>query len=112
MAGKLVIVNMRNFQQTAKKSILVKVDRTSPLGNPFHMSTEQDRKVVCAKYTDYFIQRVIYHKDPKMCEYLNMILMYLKIYDVVYLGCWCIPLQCHAETIVAYLEGLIEREGI
>jgi len=44
----IVVKNLRNEKPT--KPWQVKVDRSSPLGNPFHMRSEAERDAVCEKY--------------------------------------------------------------
>jgi len=82
----------------------VKVDRTSPLGNPFAMTSEKERTNVCEKFEDFF-EDLIQDKETFIEE--NKSLEKLKnLYNEhkhLRLFCWCAPKKCHAETIKKYI---------
>lgn len=80
-----------------------RVDRTSPLGNPFAMKSKQDRNEVCDMYSNYFYAVLI--KRDYVMTYLHKIKDALLQYGFVELYCWCAPLRCHAETIKEVIEG-------
>lgn len=88
------------------------VDRTSVLGNPFAMHGGITRKQVCENYEKWFYSRtckntaILLPIDYKVRNYLNEIWEAHKKYKVVNLFCWCIPKQCHAETVKRYIENL------
>jgi hypothetical protein len=87
------------------------VDRTSPLGNPYPMTTKssEERDKVCDAYDEYF-QREILGKRPKRAwEYLCMLLERALTGDVE-LMCWCHPQRCHAETIKSWLDEQVSLE--
>lgn len=97
------IVNLKNYTPDDNE-ILIKVDRSSILGNPFKMNDESDRDRVCDEYKEYFYKKIKL-KNPNFITELN------RIYNLSYenniaLGCWCIPLRCHAEVIKEYIDGL------
>lgn len=95
----LRIVNLRNY--TLKENeILIKVDRSSILGNPYFMKDESERDTVCDKYQIYFDNKL---NDEKFINELRRIYSIAKDKDVA-LGCWCYPKRCHAETIKSFLE--------
>lgn len=48
----ITIHNLRNEKPTHIYD--VRVDRTSPLGNPFYMTNESQRHEVCLKYANWF----------------------------------------------------------
>ena len=82
-----------------------KVDRSSPLGNPYNMIREIDRDIVCDKYKDWF-----YNTDHNedFFIYLKELSTTYKKYKKLHLFCWCYPLRCHAEIIKEYLETIKE----
>lgn len=107
------IVNLRTYRPVADE-VLIKVDRSSIAGNPFPMSSEKDRDLVCDLYQTYFAERIAAEKqlldvfggDTRFLNFITQIGKYAEDYDVA-LGCWCYPKRCHAETIKAYLEDFL-----
>lgn len=99
------IVNLRNVQLHAGEK-LIKVDRSTPVGNPFpmHNQSEAERNRVCDEYAVYFKQKVTEKTDTQFMEYLRDIYRAAKKQDIA-LGCWCAPKRCHAETIKAFLDS-------
>ena len=53
----LRIVNLRTYTPVPGE-VLIKVDRSSPVGNKFHMKNESMRDEVCDKYKTYFRCRI------------------------------------------------------
>ena len=101
--SNIIVVNLRNYE-FMKGDILVKVDRTSVVGNPYHMHAERDRDMVCDKYADYFIDKIVKEVDTEFIMYVKWIASLTQKYKRVCLGCWCTPLRCHAETIKEYVD--------
>jgi hypothetical protein len=103
----LTIVNLHH-----KNFCDYKIDRSTPLGNPFVLSKTQTREIVCGKYKDYLYKK-IKERDKQICDCL------LKIYydalndnddkKEITLGCWCAPKQCHGEIIAEVINKMIER---
>lgn len=75
----------------------VRVDRKSPLGNPFVMSDESQRDSVCDLYEKYF-RKQVKHEIQSFCNELESLLTLANERDIR-LMCWCSPKRCHAETI-------------
>lgn len=96
-------------------SIAIKVDRSSPLGNPYMMHNESERDTVCDWYDDYFYDIVgnlhSISKNNRFVDKLESIFELAKTEDITLL-CWCYPKRCHAETIKRYLEERLVREDI
>lgn len=103
--GRIRIVNLRNYVLNPGE-VLVKVDRSSVLGNPFYMKDESMRDEVCDKYLSYFRSNL---NDIKFFTKL-MELTNLAASNDVALGCWCYPSRCHAETIKKYIEERVMRD--
>jgi len=68
--------------------------RGSPFGNPYIIGRDGTRNEVCDKFIPYFNKRL---KDP----YFRAQVMELKGKR---LACFCVPLRCHLETIVDYIN--------
>ena len=86
----------------------VRVDRTSPLGNLFHMKGEDTRDYVCYKYEVWFEDKlnVMCHQRI-IVEFLRLKVIYEQ-HGKLRLFCWCAPKRCHAETIKKYIEESCE----
>ena len=82
-------------------------DRSTALGNPFHMryGTDEDRDVVCEKYNDYFRRCLNPDYAPAgLLEYLDKICREAAKRDIT-LGCHCAPKRCHCDTIKKYIDS-------
>jgi uncharacterized protein YeaO (DUF488 family) len=98
----ITICNLRESKPT--NSWDIRVDRASPLGNPFYMTSETYRNQVCDKYEDWFKIKVAY-EEPFIINELKSLKEIYKLYDRLNLFCWCAPKRCHAETIKKWLEN-------
>lgn len=79
-----------------------RVDRATPVGNPFRIDKNNNRDGVCLRYRLYFRDMT---KDVKFMCYVDKIIeAYIK-YGELRLFCWCYPLRCHASTIAYYVES-------
>jgi hypothetical protein len=84
------IVNLR------KHNCDIVCDRTSIFGNPYDYELLGiTRDEACDRYGEYFKKKL---QDP---EFRGKV-MELKGKR---LGCWCVPLRCHLQWIVDYLEN-------
>ena len=93
------IKNLRKNQPS--KDYDIRVDRSSPLGNPFYMEAESKRDKVCDEYHIWFYEnkhKIVFHQE------LFRIGEIYKKFGKLNLFCWCNPKRCHAETIKQYLE--------
>ena len=80
---ELLIFNMKN----AHPRQAIKVDRSSPWGNPFILGKDGDRDDVCDLFEQYAKWRLTIQPS------------WLRPLKGKYLACWCAPLRCHAETL-------------
>ena len=103
--AKIKIMNLR--ESLPSKEYDFRIDRNSPIGNPFNINQERNRKKVII-YFERFLKNVL--KNPKDKEskpiiaYLNQIRNSLKKHGKVRLFCWCSPLPCHGDVIKKYLK--------
>ena len=95
------IINLKSYKQ-GDKEVLIKCDRTSPVGNPFWMTDESKRDEVCDKYVAYFEKEM--KKGGEFARYIHYIKELSKKFDVA-LGCHCAPKRCHCQTIKEFIEG-------
>jgi hypothetical protein len=77
-----------------------RVDRTSPLGNPFPMTHENQRDSVCDQYALWLDQQIASNNPPVMAAF-NVLLEAYRRGEALALECWCAPRRCHAESIRA-----------
>ena len=100
------VVHIKKYQPI-KNEILIKIDRSSVLGNPFIMDKESERNEVCRMYVTYFDQQVKIDGD-----FRNEI---IRIYRLakegknIALACWCAPKQCHGDYIKQFVEGYLVK---
>lgn len=78
-----------------------KVDRSTPVGNPYNMKLETDRDIVCNKYKDWFYNAA---HNKLFFTYLGILSETYKQHGKLNLFCWCAPKRCHAEIIKEALE--------
>jgi hypothetical protein len=107
---KIRIVNLRDYKLNPGEK-LIRVDRSTPLGNPYFMHDESERDMVCDKYQELFdeimsIDQSWYYADFRNC--VHQIILASAKHDIA-LGCWCYPKRCHAETIKNYVERVMEE---
>lgn len=106
---KIHIVNRKNAPHDLPPGVEVfRVDRSTPLGNPFEMRGECERESTVAQYRFYFLARVQSKNDRLFNEYLNTLLAAYSKADIA-LECWCAPKRCHAEVIAKYLHEKIQE---
>lgn len=74
----------------------VKIDRTTPFGNPFILGKDGDRTTVLSKFRAYFEKRV--NEDA----FFRRQVLTLRGKR---LGCVCSPKLCHGMIIVEWLEA-------
>ena len=70
----------------------VYVGRGSPFGNPFQIGKDGTREQVIMKYGAYLYQHPELVDAAKYLEGMN-------------LACWCAPLPCHADILLAIANG-------
>ena len=110
----LRVVNLRNYS-LEKNEVLIKVDRSSPLGNPFFMANESMRDEVCDKYEVYMQDIISEYKNNGVIgkEKVNYVIEFNRIIHLVRqgknvaLGCWCFPKRCHALSIKNEIESIL-----
>jgi len=98
----ITIKNLRD--ETPVHEWQVRVDRSSPLGNPFVMRGVLDRDAVCDRYAEWLNA----HKnDPKIKAELDRLERLYHKHGKLELFCWCYPKRCHSSTIAQEIERRI-----
>jgi hypothetical protein len=93
---RTVVVNLRDHAYD------VYIGRGSIFGNPYRITDIQDREEVIKRYRKWFLSKV--DSDPKFREAV------LELRGKI-LGCYCIPLRCHGEILVEWLEQQEETDN-
>jgi hypothetical protein len=96
------IVNLK-YYTPEDDELLIKIDRSSTLGNPFYMSNEGSRDEVCDKYQIYFDKIIKEGQNSHFINELRRIYRLSKTKNIA-LGCWCYPKRCHAQTIISFFN--------
>lgn len=98
------IVNARNEQTPQSGELFIRVDRSSPLGNPYKIDSKNTRDSVCNKYEEYFQYMIKNEPESNFCKELQRL---KKLSEATNLGlvCHCYPMRCHAEVIKKHLEN-------
>ena len=107
------MIYIRNMRTIRWKPVMgayhVRVDRTSPLGNPYPMlgHSQRERDEVCNAYANWYGIQMAEPGGPMRRE-RDRLLELARTGDL-YLYCWCAPKRCHAETIKADLEQALMK---
>lgn len=112
------VVNIRNYKPE-KDWVLIKVDRSSVLGNPFKMKfptpamvvrnpnyNKDERNRVCDEYAEYFNRKV--KEEGSFRNEVIRIYRLAKSGQNIALGCWCAPKRCHAMHIKQFLDAYLD----
>lgn len=97
------LVNLRTYK-LEPNTILIKIDRSSVLGNPFKMHNETERDTVCDQYEACF-PKLLKTSILAQAE-IDYIIRMIETHENVALGCWCVPKRCHGLTIIDYIHNL------
>ena len=100
------IVNLRSYE-LHDNEVLVRIDRTSVLGNPFVLRNECDRSACIAKYKQYFKATFKSSENVHFLRELRRIFELALEKDIA-LACWCAPKACHGDVIASFLNDSIE----
>ena len=81
-------------------------DRTSVLGNPYHIGKDGDREQVILKYKAYLWNCIQVVDELNRIEEIDRM---NETEEELKLGCHCKPKACHVDTIVKAIEYLRKR---
>jgi len=104
---------VRVFSKRKPDAVRFRVDRRTPLGNPYPLEDEDDREVVVDRYREHLRRRLDDHeRDPNPTgEAFDRILEAVRRGDRVELACWCSPKLCHGDAIRDELEARLSYKG-
>lgn len=87
------LINIR----TSDEGNYVYIGRPSKFGNPYIVGKDGNRETVCKLYEYWFEKRIqeseVFKQDVENLKGKT-------------LGCYCLPKQCHGQTIIRYLNDL------
>jgi hypothetical protein len=93
--GIAVAVNMRRHGNliawARERRLFVRLDHSTPWGNPFVIGRDGDRATVIARYRDHHLPRT-----PGLLARLGEL-------RCMTLGGWCAPEPCHADVFIGEL---------
>jgi hypothetical protein len=90
------------------ETVWVRVDRGTPLGNPFHMKDESQRASVIEKYRVWLWDQ-IKAGHPMVVRELKRLCALERDRGSVTLLCHCAPRPCHADVIIRALNWMKQR---
>jgi len=96
--NKIYIGSLRKGSEKFN-ALNIKCDRSTPLGNPYHITT-MGRDECIKAYADNWDNMI---KQPKQLGYFRMLKKAHKEGDIA-LMCWCKPHACHCDVIKSKLE--------
>jgi hypothetical protein len=120
MPGIIKVVNKKTLTSEVGYTDIY-IGRPSALGNPYPMSGEHTRKVVCELYHQYLWKQMqIAWREPaaqnSVWSELKRIALLVKSGVNVRLICWCkqpdIEIACHGDSISKAINWLIETNRI
>jgi hypothetical protein len=98
------VVNLKDFV-VHKYMHLVKVDRSTVLGNPYKIGIDGNRTEVIAQYRQW-LWGYVEDRHKIVWGALSQLYEDWEKHGILYLGCWCKPKACHADVIKSCLEWM------
>ena len=119
---KIEVVSMRNMLP-APGWVDVRCDRSSVLGNPFQLRSEEERDMVCQQYKLWLWANIKQEADAvvhlgrwkreglaiassfkhptsrQVTRELDLMVTFCRLGKNIRLLCWCAPKRCHADGI-------------
>jgi hypothetical protein len=102
MNGRLMVGSYKNPLDADQH---VRIDRLSPVGNPFHIGIDGTREEVIEKYRIWLCNE--YTVNYELGMYVDYIVMVLRKGKSVCLMCHCSPLPCHGDVLQIFIEALL-----
>jgi hypothetical protein len=84
------------------------VGRPSPLGNPYVIGRDGDRRAVIARYRQWLRERIA-EGDLRVCGELERLARLARERGQLTLVCWCAPEACHATVIREFLLAMLQE---
>ncbi len=101
---KTKVVNLRNFSFPYNACDMF-IGRGSVWGNPFRISKRMSREMVITKHKEWLLSWINEKREIIIDGYSNKVVVErLEELRGKTLGCYCKPLACHGDVLVAILE--------
>lgn len=98
---KTKIVNMH------RSSCDVKIDRTTPYGNPYQIPRDGNRNMVVARHQAWLMMWLKEKREVIIQGYNNKwVCEHVHELKGKILGCWCKPKRCHGDNLIWLLDYL------
>ena len=114
MKGNVVVISVKGWfpNQCGVEYIGRKCGdwKGSVLGNPFPLGLDKNRDEVIRKYKMWLWEQFQMEGNPVRLEVLRLMNRVLNG-EIVVLGCWCHPLQCHCDVVKSLIWYLIDLES-
>lgn len=108
MTGNITLINVRGMPANAPDITYLGRScagwKGSPLANQYRITSTCDRMTSISLYKKW-LHSVILDKNSAAWDELKRL---VDTTEPLVLGCWCLPLRCHIETVKAailYLRG-------
>ena len=95
------LVNLHRYKHNDNE-VLIKCDRTTPVGNKFVVNIKRSHKQACIDYYNWYLKNINCDMSEEFYDYENYIHDTLKSHNVV-LGCWCVTKCCHTKIIQLHM---------
>tara|TARA_Y100000310_G_scaffold319581_1_gene375019 strand:+ start:291 stop:608 length:318 start_codon:yes stop_codon:yes gene_type:complete len=102
----ITVVNLKGGRPRG----VVRVHRPTPLGNPFHIGQDGTREQVINKYDQWLAVKLSNAGSLQSREMRSLLRKYKQDGKLI-LGCWCAPLDCHADVIARVLRARLAAQG-
>jgi Domain of unknown function (DUF4326) len=103
MTTEIVVVNMRKVGQLRG----YRIDRKSPLGNPFVIGIHGTRDQVIEQY-EKWIPWAIEHVLAVNQAWQELVEIAERTDGTLELACWCSPARCHGDVLAFMLMKELE----
>jgi len=101
---KMPEIKIVNLSRPMFKLPTILIDRTTWLGNPYHIGTDGSRTEVIEKYKVWFDTQML--NDPEFKVKFFALAESYKRYEIIQLACHCSPKLCHGSIIKQALEEI------
>ena len=100
---QIYVVNGKNYDGVGEY-----IGRGTPLGNPFKITSTQDRITSLHRYQKYILN-ALKLRAPHQKDEIMRLLKILIHQGKLTLVCHCAPLPCHGDIIKSILEKMIHN---
>lgn len=100
MIGQLSVAS---YKQPVDADSHIRIDRLSPVGNPFRIGIDGTRDEVIEKYRLWMCENYDYKINYAFTHYIDHIIKCLRSGKSICLMCHCKPLPCHGDVLKLFI---------